>query len=120
MRLDNPSLTIRKPDRPVSPLKEQPWRIILTHDASSIPADSICLTDEFRDRTLVVENVFNYLELLKNYIMIKNRNYPAGSGRLSGPGISESRFSRRVGGVLCSHHYRRRCGRRSARSVSGA
>ena len=65
VRLDNPSLTIRKPDRPVSPLKEQPWRIILTHDASSIPADSICLTDEFRDRTLVVENVFNYLELLK-------------------------------------------------------
>ena len=59
VRLDNPSLTIRKPDRPVSPLKEQPWRIILTHDASSIPADSICLTDEFRDRTLVVENVFN-------------------------------------------------------------
>lgn len=120
VRLDNPSLTIRKPDRPVSPLKEQPWRIILTHDASSIPADSICLTDEFRDRTLVVENVFSYLELLKNYIMIKNRNYPAGSGRLSGPGISKSRFSRRVGGVLCSHHYRRRCGRRSARSVSGA
>lgn len=120
VRLDNPSLTIRKPDRPVSPLKEQPWRIILTHDASSIPADSICLTDEFRDRTLVVENVFNYLELLKNYIIIKNRNYTAGSGRLSGPGISESRFSRRVGGVLCSHHYRRRCGRRSARSVSGA
>ena len=71
VRLDNPSLTIRKPDRPVSPLKEQPWRIILTHDASSIPADSICLTDEFRDRTLVVENVFNYLELLKNYIIIK-------------------------------------------------
>ncbi|WP_418174465.1 bifunctional diaminohydroxyphosphoribosylaminopyrimidine deaminase/5-amino-6-(5-phosphoribosylamino)uracil reductase RibD, partial [Akkermansia sp.] len=57
MRLDNPSLTIRKPDRPVSSLKEQPWRIILTHNAASIPADSVCLTDEFRDRTLIIENV---------------------------------------------------------------
>lgn len=66
MRMDNPALTIRTPDRPVSPLKEQPWRIILTHDAASIPANSICLTDEFRDRTLVVENVSNYLELLQN------------------------------------------------------
>ena len=66
MRLDNPSLTIRKPDRPVSSLKEQPWRIILTHNAASIPADSVCLTDEFRDRTLIVENVSSYLELLKN------------------------------------------------------
>ncbi len=66
VRLDNPALTIREPDRPVSPLKEQPWRIILTHDASSIPVNSICLTDQFRDRTLIVENVSNYLELLKN------------------------------------------------------
>lgn len=66
MRLDNPSLTIRKPDRPVSSLKEQPWRIILTHNAASIPADSVCLTDEFRDRTLIIENVSSYLELLKN------------------------------------------------------
>lgn len=66
LRLDNPSLTIREPSRPVSPLKEQPWRIILTHDAASIPADSVCLTDEFRDRTLIVENVLNYLELLQN------------------------------------------------------
>lgn len=66
MRLDNPSLTIRTPDRSVSPLKEQPWRIVLTHDAASIPADSVCLTDEFRDRTLIVENVSSYLELLQN------------------------------------------------------
>jgi len=66
VRLDNPSLTIRKPDRPVSPFKEQPWRIILTRDASSIPVNSVCLTDQFRDRTLIVENVSNYLELLKN------------------------------------------------------
>ena len=68
MRLDNPSLTIRKPDRPVSSLKEQPWRIILTHNAASIPADSVCLTDEFRDRTLIVENVSSYLELLKKSV----------------------------------------------------
>lgn len=66
MRMDNPALTIRTPDRPVSPLKEQPWRIILTHDAASIPPDSICLTDEFRDRTVIVENVSSYLELLQN------------------------------------------------------
>ncbi len=66
LRLDNPSLTIRNPDRPVSPLKKQPWRIILTRTAASLPEDSICLTDEFRDRTLIIENVSNYLELLQN------------------------------------------------------
>lgn len=66
VRLDNPSLTIRKPSRSVSPLKEQPWRVILTRNAASIPADSVCLTDEFRGRTLIVENVLNYLELLQN------------------------------------------------------
>lgn len=64
--MDNPSLTIRNPEKPVSPLKEQPWRIILTRNAASIPKNSICLTDEFRDRTLIVENVSNYLELLQN------------------------------------------------------
>ena len=66
VRMDNPSLTIRNPEKPVSPLKEQPWRIILTRNAASIPENSICLTDEFRDRTLIVENVSNYLELLQN------------------------------------------------------
>lgn len=66
VRMDNPSLTIRNPGRPVSPLKEQPWRIILTRHAASIPAESICLTDEFRERTVIVENVPNYLELLQN------------------------------------------------------
>lgn len=72
VRLDNPSLTIRNADRSISPLKEQPWRIVLTHDAASIPAGSICLTDEFRDRTLIVENVSNYLELLKNLYVNRN------------------------------------------------
>ena len=66
LRLDNPSLTIRNPDRPVSPLKKQPWRIILTRTAASLPEDSVCLTDEFRDRTLIIENVSNYLELLQS------------------------------------------------------
>lgn len=66
VRLDNPSLTIRNPDRDISPLKEQPWRIILTRNAQSIPTNSACLTDEFRDRTLIIENVSNYLELLQN------------------------------------------------------
>lgn len=71
MRMDNPSLTIRNPDRSISPLKKQPWRIILTRDAASIPRDSVCLTDEFRDRTLIVEKVSDYLELLQN--LYKNR-----------------------------------------------
>lgn len=66
VRLDNPALTIRCPDRPVSLLKEQPWRIILTKNSSSIPKDAVCLTDEFRERTIIVENVFSYLELLQN------------------------------------------------------
>lgn len=66
VRLDNPSLTIRQPDRVVSPLKEQPWRVVLTRDARSISRNSVCLTDEFQNRTLIVEDVFNYLELLQN------------------------------------------------------
>ena len=66
VRQDNPALTIRNPKTPVSPLKEQPWRIILTRNAAAIPDNSICLMDEFRDRTLIVENVSNYLELLQN------------------------------------------------------
>ncbi len=65
VRIDNPALTIRTPDREISPLKEQPWRIVLTKDAKSIPADSVCMTDRFKDRTLIVENVSNYLDLLK-------------------------------------------------------
>ena len=66
VRLDNPALTIRNPEKPVSPLKEQPWRIILTRNAASIPENSLSQMDEFRDRTLIVENVSNYLELLQN------------------------------------------------------
>ncbi len=65
VRTDNPALTIRTPDREISALKEQPWRIILTKDAKSIPAESACLTDEYRDRTLIAEGVNDYLELLQ-------------------------------------------------------
>lgn len=65
IRLDDPSFTIRDPDRPISPLKEQPWRIILTRHIDSIPINSVCLTDRYRDRTIIVEDVVNYLELLK-------------------------------------------------------
>ncbi len=65
VRIDNPALTIRTPDRVISELKEQPWRIVLTKNAGSIPQDSVCLTDEYKHRTIIVENVSNYLELLQ-------------------------------------------------------
>jgi diaminohydroxyphosphoribosylaminopyrimidine deaminase/5-amino-6-(5-phosphoribosylamino)uracil reductase len=49
VRRDNPSLTLRPP----RPGKEQPWRIVLSR-SRRLPAESHLLTDEHRDRTLVL------------------------------------------------------------------
>ncbi|MEG0025306.1 MAG: bifunctional diaminohydroxyphosphoribosylaminopyrimidine deaminase/5-amino-6-(5-phosphoribosylamino)uracil reductase RibD [Akkermansia sp.] len=56
IRTDNPALTIREANRPISPEKKQPWRVILTHHHDSIPLSCICLTDQWKEKTLVIEN----------------------------------------------------------------
>jgi diaminohydroxyphosphoribosylaminopyrimidine deaminase/5-amino-6-(5-phosphoribosylamino)uracil reductase len=51
VRQDNPKLTLR-PARG----QLQPWRIVITR-SGILPPDSHLLTDEFRDRTLIYQNV---------------------------------------------------------------
>ncbi len=60
VRADDPALTIRAPLRPVAACKQQPWRIVLTRDPSTLPPGCQLLTDAHADRTLVkgpVENL---------------------------------------------------------------
>lgn len=57
VRCDNPALTIRMPIHPIPEYKQQPWRIVLTHDKQKLPADSTLFTDEYAARTLVYEDV---------------------------------------------------------------
>ena len=51
IRKDNPRLTVR----PIQG-RLQPWRIVLTR-SGNLPASAHVLTDEFRDRTIVYQNV---------------------------------------------------------------
>jgi diaminohydroxyphosphoribosylaminopyrimidine deaminase/5-amino-6-(5-phosphoribosylamino)uracil reductase len=51
IRKDNPRLTTRP-----NPGRLQPWRIILTR-SGNIPEDAYVLTDAFRNRTIVYQNV---------------------------------------------------------------
>ena len=56
VRRDNPSLTIR--GDAYRKEKEQPWRAVLTQSGKkNIPAESIVLTDDFKDRTLLLEDL---------------------------------------------------------------
>lgn len=64
VRRDNPSLTIRTPMEPVPAEKKQPWRVIVTRHAASLPQESHVLTDDFRDRTLIREQVNDWHGLL--------------------------------------------------------
>lgn len=57
VRCDNPSLTIRTPLSPVPACKVQPWRIVMTRDRRTLPADCALLTDEHAARTLIAEDV---------------------------------------------------------------
>ncbi len=57
VRADNPALTIRNPLGVIPACKEQPWRIVLTHERSRLPADCKLLVDEHAGRTLVREHV---------------------------------------------------------------
>lgn len=67
VRTDNPSLTVRTPLSPVPACKQQPWRIVMTRDRNTLPAQAKLFTDACADRTLVAEHVENlaaYLEML--------------------------------------------------------
>ena len=65
VRRDNPALTIRTPLTAPSERKEQPWRIVMTKRRDTLPADAKVFTDEHRTRTLVLENVKDYPEMLQ-------------------------------------------------------
>lgn len=65
VRRDNPALTIRTPLTAPSERKEQPWRIVMTKRRDTLPADAKVFTDEHRNRTLVLENVKDYPEMLQ-------------------------------------------------------
>ncbi len=59
LRADDPALTIRTPLAEVPPEKQQPWRVVLTHDRRSLPAGSKLFTDAHAARSLVCEDVGN-------------------------------------------------------------
>ena len=65
VRRDNPALTIRTPLTRPSERKKQPWRIVMTRHRDTLPADAKLFTDEHSARTLVLENVENYPEMLQ-------------------------------------------------------
>ena len=54
LRKDNPRLTLRDAD--VGTGKEQPWRVVLTR-SGRLPVDAHLFTDEFKDRTVVLQNL---------------------------------------------------------------
>lgn len=60
LRKDNPRLTLRDAD--VGTGKEQPWRVVLTR-SGRLPMDSHLFTDEFKDRTVVLQNK-SFMEVL--------------------------------------------------------
>ncbi len=59
VRRDNPRLTVRN-----RKCGAQPWRVVVTR-SGNLPADATLLTDEYRDRTLVVQGS-DWIELLKD------------------------------------------------------
>lgn len=61
LRKDNPRLTLRDAD--VGTGKEQPWRVVLTR-SGRLPADAHLFTDEFKDRTVILQNL-SFTDVLK-------------------------------------------------------
>ena len=51
LRRDNPRLDLRDPELAAG--RAQPWRVVLTRNAASLPRDAALFTDANRDRTLV-------------------------------------------------------------------
>ncbi len=65
LRQDNPALTVRCPLSPVSPFKLQPRRFILTRNKAYLPTDSVVFTDEYAERTVVIECVKDFEAMLR-------------------------------------------------------
>lgn len=56
LRIDNPSLTVRKTSNTQYPQKPQPWRMVITRgERDSLPTDLQVFTDDHAERTLVQE-----------------------------------------------------------------
>jgi diaminohydroxyphosphoribosylaminopyrimidine deaminase/5-amino-6-(5-phosphoribosylamino)uracil reductase len=53
VRRDKPQLAIRDPQLLAG--RPQPWRVVLTRNPSTLPADAPLFTDEWRERTLVMD-----------------------------------------------------------------
>lgn len=66
LRKDNPALTIRRPYRDVPFIKKQPWRVVMTRDASTLPDTAKVFTDAYADRTLIRENVGDLRAMLSS------------------------------------------------------
>lgn len=65
VRTDHPALTIRHPLSPVPACKLQPWRVVLSRHADSLPRDIALFADEFADRTLVFQHVGRLQDVLE-------------------------------------------------------
>lgn len=65
VRTDHPALTIRCPLTPVPPCKKQPWRVVLSRHADSLPRDIALFTDQYADRTLVFPQVESLKDMLE-------------------------------------------------------
>lgn len=64
VRRDDPALTLRGPD--ISPEKTQPWRVVITR-SGDLPQSAKILTDEYRERTLVMRGV-SMVDVLKELV----------------------------------------------------
>ena len=65
VRRDNPALTIRTPLVGPSERKQQPLRVVMTRHRDTLPANATLFTDEYKGRTLVVEDVKDFAEFLQ-------------------------------------------------------
>lgn len=64
LRTDNPALTIRHPYREIPIIKQQPWRVVMTRDSSTLPEEAKVFTDKDRERTIILEDVGNLRAML--------------------------------------------------------
>lgn len=66
LRTDDPALTIRQPYSEVPRIKQQPWRIVMTRDSTSLPETAKVFTDKDAERTLIREDVGNLRAMLQS------------------------------------------------------
>lgn len=62
LRSDDPKLTLRGPDIP--PQKQQPWRIVVSR-SGNLPSDANLFTDEYCERTVVVQGAKKFGAILQ-------------------------------------------------------